>query len=392
MRMAFGAAAFAAIRRRVVSLCADIASRTHEASRRTREAVRDGRHRLKTGRPRGMPSSFVHPPLECSSGCSQAARRVHGLLYGYSLVYEEVRPKVETMAAALGYSKSTTYNATAELRRAGLLDVHERRGRDLRRVANRYEVHSPGERAPLMKSSPRTHGGEPPSKHQKTRTATGNGERNGKHEQPPGAQATQDKPGLAKARRRRQRPISEMVLAECLGLERFGMLKARFGEALADLRTVITDYGAHQESGTLVAACDALLRQSSIQNPAGYLHSVLRRQLGDREAVQAELSELMEQYKQAHAYGDPDEGALAEQLRSRGIKGEHARSSDGRAAKSQAAQRSERRDEALDADQSPSNRRSGGAVPLERILSDLRESNPQLAALVARDPFAQATG
>ena len=84
--------------------------------------------------------NFVHPPLEGSKVCSLAARPVHGLLYGYSLAYEEVRPQI---AQALGYSKSTTYNALGELRRTGLLGVHERRGviigasrtdtRDLRR-------------------------------------------------------------------------------------------------------------------------------------------------------------------------------------------------------------------------------------------------------------------
>lgn len=117
-----------------------ISGRAEEVGKRLREAARDARHRLKTGRPRGVPSSFVHPPLECSKACSRAARRVHGLLYGYSLAYEEARPRIETIAQALGYSKSTTYNATAELRRAGLLIVHERRRLDHRRVANRYDV------------------------------------------------------------------------------------------------------------------------------------------------------------------------------------------------------------------------------------------------------------
>lgn len=293
----------------VAGLCDRVGERIEEGVRRVTEAARDARHRLKTGRPRGMPASFVHPPLECTKACSQAARRVHGLLYGYSLAYAEVRPRAGTIAAALGYGKSTVYNAFAELRGAELLVVHERRGRDGRRVANRYQVISDAVRAVPARGVRPSEVQKPSSEAQKTRTVIGN---SGKSKLKP---TTAGIPHPAAAERRtvdaarrgstEKIALSEEALGLAVGDERVDKLRALFGDDLKSFRLVMGEHGAAQHPDRLSAACDALIKHhDTIDKPARYLRGILRKQQEEVEGLRQELQELEERRRQAVSFGD----------------------------------------------------------------------------------------
>lgn len=292
-----------------------------ETARRVAEAARDARYRLRTGRPRGVPVNFVHPPLECSKACSQAARRVHGLLYGYSLAYEEVRPRAETVAQALGYSKSTTYNAIGELRRAGLLVVHERRGRDDRRIANRYDVLSDavsaipefrreGSEAERRRSEPqktRIDNTKSPISNARSTIETTNSTR---HSAP-----TRPRLPHRTGRRAGGGSLCEQDLDQAIGESLFRGLRDAFGDDLGELRHVIEQEQALKHPPLLRAACEAMLKKpGALDNPGGYLRSILRRQQRELEGMQEELLELEEAHRQACMYEDPDRADLESRI------------------------------------------------------------------------------
>jgi hypothetical protein len=287
------------------------AAGVREGLRRVVEAARDAHHRLRTGRPRGVPIKFVHPPLECSRGSSQAARRVHGLLYGYSLAYAEVRPKAETIALALGYGRSTVHNALAELRRAGLLTVHERHGLDGRRIANRYEVLTPAWQGLPDTRPTRSEVRNSPPEPQKTRTRIGISQSSKGETTTTGVgrprSAHRPHIELVRSPAQRSSSISEESLGQAIGSDRLGQLRARFGEDLTKLRLVMGEQNALEHPALLRTACDAMTKHhGSIDNPAAYLVGILRHQQQELEGARQELLELEERHRQARAFDDPN--------------------------------------------------------------------------------------
>lgn len=261
-----------------------------EIRKRAFAALLDARHRLRTGRPRGgMPGSYVHPPLPCSHGCSKPAQRVHGLLYGYSLAYSEVRPRVETIAEVLGCGTSTVRNALGELRRAGLLVVHERRGKDQRRLANRYEVRvPPARRAPLS-------AGGPPAEPQRTRSKISDlRSKNEKDSRRPAAMASAaPAPKSAPSRACSLAAVSEEVFAEAVGPECLRRLRAHFSAELGELLQVVALERGLELPGALRAACDQLVEaRGSVEKPAGYLRATLRGQRALEEGLRRDVAEL----------------------------------------------------------------------------------------------------
>ncbi len=276
-----------------------------EIQQRAVEAVRDARHRLRTGRARGgMPASYVHPPLPCSRGCSKPAQRVHGLLYGYSLAYDEVRPRVETIAEVLGCGTSTVRNALGELRRGGLLVVHERHGKDQRRLANRYEVRvSAVDRAPLSV-------GGPPAERQRTRreiSDLGSGtENSSRASAPPG-------PKPVTARRPAPAAVSEDSLVLAVGEERRRKLRTHFAAELGELLQVVALERGLELPGALGAACDRLIEsRGSVEKPAAYLRATLRAQRELVASLERELAELGTRREGVRAAGDRERAADVE--------------------------------------------------------------------------------
>jgi len=274
-----------------------------EVRKRACDALLDARHRMRTGRPRGgMRASYVHPPLPCSHGCSKPAQRVHGLLYGYSLAYSEVRPRVETIAEVRGCGTSTVRNALGELRRAGLLVVHERHGKDQRRLANRYEVRfSSAERAPLSI-------GGAPAESQRTRrqisdlrSGTENSSRASAFPRP--KPVTAPRPAVAAA-------VSEDSLVQAVGEERGRKLRAHFAAELGELLRVVALEHALELPGALSEACDRLIEsRGNVEKPAAYLRSTLRAQRELVASLERELAELGTRRDGLRAAGDREQAA-----------------------------------------------------------------------------------
>jgi hypothetical protein len=256
---------------------------------------------------------LVHAPVVHDHADRAAGPSVRGLLYGYSLAYAEVRPKAETIAAALSFSKSTVYNAIAELRRAELLVVHERRGRDGRRIANRYQVISDAVRAVPARGVRPSEVQKPSSEVQKTRTVI---ENSGNSKLKPTTAgiphpAAADRPTVDAARRGSTEKIalSEEALGAAVGDERVDKLQALFGEEdLKRLRLVMGEHGAAQHPDRLSAACDALIKHhDTIDKPARYLGGILRKQQQELEGLRQELQELEERRRQAVSFGDDNQ-------------------------------------------------------------------------------------
>ncbi len=274
-----------------------------EIRHRAVEAARDARHRFRTGHPRGgLPVSYVHPPLPCSQGCSKPAQRLHGLLYGYSLAYDEVRPRVETMAEVLGCGTSTVRNAIGELRRAGLLEVHERHGKDQRRLANRYVVRASAmQRAPLRVEGP-------PAEAERTRRQISD-LRSGTENSSRAPASPRPKPTPV-ARLAAAAAVSEASLVQAVGEERGRKLRAHFAAELGELLQVVALEHGLELPGALAAACDRLIEsRGSVEKPAAYLRATLRAQRELVASLERELAELGTRQEGFRVTGDRERAA-----------------------------------------------------------------------------------